>query len=131
MWYAALLWTLHPRVALMAGGPALVTLAAAMAAGWSWSQAGLWAVFVAVAVAAISRRYRILTLTDHGFVLLESSSLRQVAREVVGDLPADVDVRKIGGNLITSEWSVDGETYTVTKRAEKELEQMMAHHRNR
>lgn len=121
---AAMLWGLHRHVIP-------ITIAAVVgvtAVGFGIGAAGATVVLVAVATAAatagLTRTYRVLALTDDSFVMMRGSSIRLQAREVLARLPHDIELRKAGGSLLTTEWRVDGTTYTVRREWENAMEQM-------
>jgi hypothetical protein len=91
----------------------------------------VWSVLVAVAVGALLTRYRVVALTERGFVLFAGSPIRNVATRLMAPLPDSDRPEKLGGNLATSDWSIGGEIYTVSKRGDRDLEQMVARHRER
>jgi hypothetical protein len=127
---AAPIWTFHPYaplIALAAAGAPVAVLSSFTDA--TWSQRLLWAGLIAVVATSVSTRFRILATTTGGVLLLRSSSIRQVAVEVLERWTDAPPMDKLGGNLATSEWRIDGTTYTVSKRAEKELQHMTAGHR--
>lgn len=69
------------------------------------------------AVAAMATtEYRVLVLTREGLVLMGSSRIRQRATNLIRRLPASVSVEPVGSNLVITEWSVDGQVYSVMKR---------------
>ena len=91
----------------------------------------LCSLLAAAAAAAVLTKVSVVALTDTGFVLFAGSSVRNVATKMIERLPEGVEPQKLGGNLATSDWSIDGETYMVSKRGEKELERLKARGLNR
>ena len=121
---AAMLWDLHPQVVPITVAAAVAVAAIGAAAGAAWATIALVAVATGAAVAGLTRRYRVLALTDESFVMLRGSTIRLQAREVLARLPYDIEFQKAGGSLLTTEWRVDGTTYTVRREWEKAMEEM-------
>ncbi len=63
-------------------------------------------------------------------MLLRGSTIRLQAREVLARLPYDIEFEKAGGSLLTTEWRVDGTTYTVRREWEKAMEEMASRANN-
>ncbi len=86
-----------------------------------------WSLLLAVSVGVLLTDSRVVALTDDGFVLLAGSPIRNVATKLISRLSDDAAPRKLGGNLAISDWTIDGRTYSVSKREEKELERLLAY----
>jgi hypothetical protein len=124
---AAVVWTITARSVLTAMGiGAAVLILLSISSELDGSRLVLWSLLVAAAAAASLTRFRVVALTDAGYVLFAASSVRNVATKLIERLPEGVEPQKLGGNLATSDWSIDGETYMVSKRGEKELERLKA-----
>ncbi len=73
--------------------------------------------FAGAAVAAMATtEYRVLVLTADGLVLMGSSRIRQRATTLIRRLPRSAEVQAVGSNLVITDWSVDGQVYSVMKR---------------
>lgn len=121
---AAMLWRLHPHVLPITVAAVVGVTAVGAAIGAAGATIVLVAVATAAATAGLTRSYRVLALTDDSFVMMRGSTVRLQAREVLARLPFDIEVRKAGGSLLTTEWRVDGITYTVRREWEKAMEEM-------
>jgi len=86
-----------------------------------WSgRIGLGLAGAAVAAAATTD-YRILASTSSGLVLFQSSRIRQFARKLLRRLDVDVEIAAVGGNLVMTDWLVDGDRYSVMKRFQQAM----------
>ncbi len=121
---AAMLWGLHPQVVPMALAAVVAVGVVGAAIGAATTTVVLVAAAGAATVAGLTREYRVLALTDDDLVLMKGSTIRLAAREVLERLPRDIEFRKAGGSLLTTEWRIDGTTYTVRREWEKSMEQM-------
>ncbi len=121
---AAMLWGLHPHVLPITVAAVVGVSALGLLAGADLSTTVLLAAATAAAAAGLTRDYRVLALTDDDFVLLRGSPIRLQAREVLERLPHRTELRKVGGSLLTTEWRVAGQTYTVRREWERAMEQM-------
>jgi len=129
---AAVVWTITAKSVLMATGFGTLLLAVlAITSELDEAQLVLWSLLAVAAVAAVLTKVSVVALTDTGFVLFAGSSVRNVATKMIERLPEGVEPQKLGGNLATSDWSIDGQTYMVSKRGEKELERLKARRLNR
>lgn len=121
---AAMLWGLHPHVVPITIATVVGATAVGVAIGAAGATVALVAVATAAATAGLTRSYRVLAMTDDSFVMMRGSTIRLQAREILARLPQDIEVRKAGGSLLTTEWRVDGTTYTVRREWEKAMEAM-------
>jgi len=121
---AAMLWDLHPQVIPITIAAVVGVAAFGAAAGAAAGNVALVAVATAAATAGLTRKYRVLALTDESFVMMRGSTIRLQAREVLARLPHDIELHKAGGSLLTTEWRVDGTTYTVRREWERTMEEM-------
>lgn len=121
---AAMLWRLHPHVIPITIAAVVGVTASGAAVGAAGATVALVAVATAAATAGLTRTYRVLAVTDDSFVMMRGSTIRLQAREVLERLPHDIEVCKAGGSLLTTEWRVDGTTYTVRREWEKAMEEM-------
>lgn len=120
---------LHRRIAALAGGTTLATLAMTSVVGFgTWYDRAAVAGLSVVLVASITGQVRILVQVDDSLELFAGSRVRQVAVSRLGSVEV-ADIEKLSSTLITSEWRVDGQSYTVGKRADKALETMMSDRR--
>jgi len=129
---AVVLWTLSARSILVSAAVGVLFFAVSPALfDVERSSLAIWSVLLAALVGALLTRFRVVALTDRGFVVLVGSSIRSIATEFLERLPEGSEPVKLGGNVATSDWSVGGEIHTISKRGEKELERLMARHRDR
>jgi len=124
---AAYVWTRHrwsiPFAAMVFAGIALV---APIADIEDWpTRIVLGLAGVAVAVNA-STTYRVLAETDDGIVLLKASRIRQVATGVEQKLPANTDLKPVGGTIIATDWLVGNQEYTAPRSSEQAMQRMAA-----
>lgn len=104
---------------------ALVVVAAT--AGFEqWpSRIGVGIAGAAIAVTATTD-YRVLAHTDRGLVLLVGGRVRQVAKRVIRDLPADVTIEIVRDTMLTTDWKIEGVEYTVPKSSQRAVERIAA-----
>lgn len=115
---------LHRRVVALAVGTTLATLAITLAVGFgTWYDRAAVAGLSVVLVASTTGQVRILAQVDGSLELFSGSRVRQVAVSRLGPIEA-ADIEKLSSTLITGEWRVDGQRYTVGKRADKAIEAM-------
>ena len=112
-------------------GFSVVGAVAVVAVGWlSGVRAGASLVALALAGAAVAvlgtTEQHIVAGTAVGRFLLRAGRFRQVAVALLGELPADVEFRRITGNIATAEWRIDGRTYRAMRRADLALTAMAA-----
>ena len=111
------MWTRHRLIVPYAAFAFAVLLIVGIATGIEqWSGRFGLAVAGAALAAMATTEYRVLALTASGLVLLRSSRIRQRATALIERLPASVEVRPIGSNLVITDWSVDSNVYSVMKR---------------
>ena len=122
----AMLWSLHPHVVPIAAAAVVVTSALGLIAGAEPITIALVAAATAAATAGLTREYRVLAMTDEGFVIMRGSTIRLRATEVLERLPLDVRFRRAGGSLLTAEWQIAERTYTVRREWQKAMERMAA-----
>lgn len=124
---AAFMWCRRDRgylVALVAG---IGLVAVAAVAGFEQ-----WTVRLVIGLAGASialtamTDYRVLALTDQGLVLCHAARLRQVARRIARRLPEGTEVAIVRDTLITTDWRVDGNEYTVPKGSQRAMERIAA-----
>ncbi len=122
---AVYMWSRHRLMVPYAALAFLaLVLVAAVVGIHPWpSRVAIGASGAAVAAAATTE-YRVLALTGTGLVLLRGSRVRHYATGVMTPLPAGVTPRREGGNMLTSDWSIDGSVYTVLKRDDQALASM-------
>lgn len=122
---AAYLWTRHRWMVPFAVLAFVALLLVATVAGFeTWaSRIGIGLAGAAVAGSATTE-YRILAKTDRGFALLRCSRIRQYATELLEQLPPSTTLEKRGGTMLTTEWAVDGQVYTVAKSSEPAMSAM-------
>lgn len=122
---AAVLKRLHRHAAALAIAVLLAGLAITTAIGIvSWYDRVVVAGLLAVLVVSITGEVRILAEVDESLVLFVGSRIRQVAVSRLGPIEG-ADLEKMSSTLITSEWRVGNERYTVGKRADKSIEAMV------
>ncbi len=121
------MWSRHRLMVPYAVGAFIALVLVAIAVGVNpWpSRVAIGAAGAAVAAAATTT-YRVLALTDSGLVLLGGSRVRHYATGLIRRLPPGVEIHRRGGNMLTSDWSVDGSLFTVLKRDDQALGSMYA-----
>lgn len=81
----------------------------------------------AVAVASMSTtNYWVLAKTTNGFALCRSSRIRQRATSLVRRLDPGAEMRMVGSTVITSDWRIEGDEYTMSKRWEATMRALAA-----
>lgn len=75
---------------------------------------------VAVAVAATTD-YKVLARTSEGVVLLSASRIRQTATGDAAAVPADAQIKPVGGNVLATDWDIAGSVYTVPRSSERAI----------
>lgn len=122
---AAVLKRLHRHAAALAAAVLTAGLATSTAIGIvSWYDRVVVAGLLAVLVVSITGEVRILAQVDESLELFVGSRIRQVAVSRLGPVER-ADLEKVSSTLITSEWRVEDERYTVSKRADKAIEAMV------
>lgn len=120
--YARHPWTI--AYALATGGAMFVLVG--VLGGYSVeSRVLLGAVAAAIAVAATTE-YRIFASSTGGLLILRGSRFRLTATSVLKRVGEETEFVPVGGNLVTVEWRIDGVTYSVPKRADRELAKVLA-----
>lgn len=111
------MWTRH-RLTLPYGVAAFVgCLVVAIVVGIDqWSGRLVIGLAGAAVATMATTEYRVLVLTRKGLYLLGSSRIRQRATTVIRQLSPGVTVEPVGSNLVITDWSVDGQVYSVMKR---------------
>ena len=84
------------------------------------------AFLLAVIGAGASTRYYVLAKTEQTILLLTGSPIRRVARELIKDGLTTGDISPTGNTLLATDWSIDGETYTVPKSCEQDMQAIIA-----
>jgi hypothetical protein len=90
----------------------------------SWYDRAVVAGLLAVLVVSITGEVRILAEVDDSLELFVGSRIRQIAVSHLGSVD-EAELEKVSSTLITSEWRVRNECYTVSKRADKHIEAMV------
>lgn len=123
----AYMWVRHRSALLYAVGAFVALVVVAALAGFDqWpSRIGIGIAGAAVATSATTD-YRVLAHTDRGLVLLVGGRVRQIARRVIRDLPADAEIEIVRDTMLTTDWTIDGIEYTVPKSSQRAVERMSA-----
>ncbi len=119
---AAFMWSRHRWMLPFAAGAFVAMLLIAELAGfeeWS-SRIALGVASAAIAVTATTN-YRALAKTRHGIMIFEASKIRQFAKRLIEVLPASVEITRVGGTLLATDWHIAGRTYTVPKSSERAI----------
>jgi hypothetical protein len=116
---------LHRHAAALAAAVVIAGLAATTAMGVvSWYDRVALAGLSALLVVSMTGEVRILAEVDNSLEFFAGSRIRQIAVSHLG--PVDgAELEKTSSTLITSEWRVRNESYTVSKRADKQIEAMV------
>ncbi len=120
----AMLWRLHDRALPITVVAAVLAAVIGLAAGLDRVALALATAATAAAAAGLTREFRVLALTDDGFVLLRGSTIRVQAKEVIERLGPRAEIIRLGGSLLTAEWRVAGRTYTVRREWERSMQEM-------
>lgn len=89
-----------------------------------------WALRLAIGLAgaaiagSATSSYWVLAQTSAGLVWLKGSRIRQRAVELVRRLPSSTEISRLGGSILAHEWRVDGQTYSVMRSYDSELQAM-------
>ncbi|MEL6891203.1 MAG: hypothetical protein AAFP84_06385 [Actinomycetota bacterium] len=104
-----------------------VALAATTLAGYG-SAGGriMLSLAIGMIVAVLGTENRVLASTDRGLQLFRASRIRQVAVELLQPLDPDVSIEMVSSNLVLTDWSVDGDRFTVPKRSQEAMTAMAA-----
>ncbi len=81
----------------------------------------------AIAASATSN-YWVLVATTSGLVWFRGSRIKQQAAELVRRLPPSTDLKRVGGSMLASEWSIDGHVYATSRSQDQELQRLAARH---
>jgi hypothetical protein len=79
----------------------------------------------AIVAATATTNYSVLARTTRGLLLCRAGRVRQVATAIVERLPEGTPISRTGGNLITGEWDVGDRSYSVPRRHERAMEQIV------
>lgn len=122
---AAYVWRRHHRLVPFSIAAFLGPVAAAPIVGWTgWPERiGLGLAGAGVAIAATTE-YRIVALTSAGLQMLAASRVRQVAIGLLGPITGPMPVT--GRTMLSSDWEIEGSTYTVNKLSEMAMLRMAA-----
>lgn len=80
------------------------------------------AFLLALLATSASTRYFVLARTGEEIILMSASPIRRVAREVVKPGLTTLDIAPSGNTLLATDWSVDGQVYTVPKSCEQDMQ---------
>ena len=123
----ALLWVRRPWSYLYGIVALAALLLVAIAVGFEqWtSRAAIAFAAAAIAVAATTD-YRVLALTTEGLVLCRAGRVRQVARTIIDRPSRSIEMKPVGGTMITADWKIGTVEYTVTKSSQHAIERIRA-----
>ncbi|MDP7550562.1 MAG: hypothetical protein QF896_05150 [Acidimicrobiales bacterium] len=122
----ALMWTRHRWMMPYTAAVSVAVIFLATAGGvefWS-TRLGIGAAGAIVAATATTN-YSVLARTTRGLLLCRAGRVRQVATVIVERLPEGTPISRTGGNLITGEWDVGDRSYSVPRRHERAMEQIV------
>ncbi len=110
------MWRRSAAVYLWASAAAVVALVvmAALQYGSTTTRLAL-ALAVALTAAVVTTDSRLVAHTDAEPYVFQAGRVRQVARRLIGPLPADAELRVVGSNLVLTDWMVGGERFSVPK----------------
>ena len=123
---AAYMWQRHALMLPFVVVAGFVVLALGLLFSFETVSAAGLGVLAAIVGGSSATRYFVLVKTVEGVVLCQGSRIRQVAVEIVERLPADSTIEPLDGTMLTTDWSVAGVRYTVSKSSEKAIEAMAA-----
>jgi len=119
------MWSRHRLFFPYAALSAAVLFAVAVVVGVETTANRIVLAGCGAAVAAMATtNYIVLADTTTALVMCRSSRVRQYAKAVVKRLPHDTPLKMTGSTVVTSDWSVDGAIYTMTKRWEATMRQL-------
>lgn len=84
------------------------------------------AFLLAILAAGASTRYFVLAKTEQTIFLMTGSPIRRVARQVVKDDLTVSHITSAGNTLLATDWTVDGQVYTVPKSCEQDMQAIIA-----
>ena len=107
-------------------GTNAVTFGIGLLLGFGIQNAVLIAVGLGAVASAASTRYFVLARGGDTIGLLTGSPVRRVARSLVRlDLTID-HIAASGNTLLATDWSIDGEIYTVPKSCEQDMQAIIS-----
>lgn len=122
----ALMWSRHrlmmPYTAAVS--VAVVFLATVVGVEYWTTRLGVGAA-AAVVAATATTNYTVLVRTTRGLLLCRAGRVRQVATAILERLAEDTPITRTGGNLITGEWDVGDRHYSVPRRHERAMDQII------
>lgn len=71
--------------------------------------------------ATASTQYEVLVETDSGIRRFRAGRFRQIAVSEIGVLEDDAVLEPLSSNLLISDWSVDGQRYSVARRHQRAM----------
>jgi len=84
------------------------------------------ALLAGAVASAASTRYFVLARTANSTLLLTGSPIRRVARAVARDDLTAGHIVAAGNTMLATDWSIDGEIYTVPKSCEQDMQAIIA-----
>jgi hypothetical protein len=120
------MWQRHRLMLPFSVFAAIAVFVGATIVGFQTGPAVGLAVAAVGMAAASTTEHRVLAQTSHGLRLLRGSRIRQVAVELIGDLPDDTPIEMTGHRFVLSEWRVGDHGYTVPKSSEGAMTRIAA-----
>lgn len=120
MWHRTRLWLpfVVATVAVSLGGGLLFRLGT--------TNSGAIAVGLGAIASASSTRYFVLARGGDTIALLTGSPVRRVARALVRRDLTTAHITPSGNTLLATDWSIDGDIYTVPKSCEQDMQAIIA-----
>lgn len=121
----AFMWQRHRWMTLYTVCSLLgLTLLAAVVGFETWALRLAIGLSGAALAGSATSSYWVLAQTSVGLVWLKGSRIRQRAVELVRRLPSSAEITPLGGSILAHEWRIEGQTYSVMRSYDKELQSM-------
>ena len=107
-------------------GTAVVAFTLGLLLGFGVPNAVAIAVGLGAVASTASTRYFVLARGGDTIALLSGSSIRRVARSLVRRDLTTAHITPSGNTLLATDWSIDGDIYTVPKSCEQDMQAIIA-----
>ncbi len=119
---AVYMWRRHHLWLAFVVGTAVAVLLIGQLFDFDTADLAAIAFLLALVAAGSSTRYFVLARTAESLVLFAGSPIRRVARRVIRDDLTASQISSSGNTMLATDWSIDGQVYTVPKSCEQDMQ---------
>ena len=124
--YAVYMWRRHQLWLPFVVATAIGVLLVGQLFSFESANLVLVALLVSAVAGAASTRYFVLARSGDEIYLLSASPIRRVAQALITSEVTQGDIVAAGNTMLATDWSVLGETYTVPKSCEQDMQAIIA-----